>query len=228
MKNVSVVLLEFQNSGNIGAVARSMKNFNLTNLILINPKCDHLEKEGMDRATHAKDILKKAKVLKNIKELKTDYIVGSTAKLGSEYNIPRSPLTPKELSKVLPKNKVAIIIGRESSGLTNEEVSMCDFIVTIPSSKEYPTMNASHAATIIFYELFQELEKNKVGEHIRAAGKKDKEVALQLANEALDRLEFATEEKKKTQKTLWKKILGKSFLTKREIFAVCGFFKKIK
>ncbi|MFH1456264.1 MAG: TrmJ/YjtD family RNA methyltransferase [archaeon] len=228
MKNVFVVLLEFQNSGNIGAIARSMKNFNLTNLILINPKCNHLEKEGLDRATHAKDVLKKAKVLKYIKELETDYIVGSTAKLGSEYNIPRSPLTPKEFSKVLPKNKVAIMIGRENSGLTNEEVSMCDFIVSIPTSKDYPTMNASHAATIIFYELFQELEKNKVGKHIRVAEKKDKEVALQLANEALDRLKFSTEEKKNTQKTLWKKIIGKSFLTKREIFALYGFFKKIK
>ncbi len=226
MQNVTIALVEFQNSGNIGAVARSMKNFGFKNLILINPQCDHLNKEAKDRASHAKEILDNAKIIKQIKDINADYFVGTTAMLGSEYNIPRSPLKPEELKKVLPKNDIVLLIGRESSGLSNEEISLCDFVVTIPTSKEYPTLNAAHATTILLYEISKSAT-NKIGDQIRVAEKKDKEIALELANKSLDQLKFATEEKKNTQKLLWKKIIGKAFLTKREIFALCGFFKKI-
>ena len=57
---ISTILIEPETPGNIGAIARSMKNFDLKNLILINPKCGHLDKEALDRATHAKEILKNA------------------------------------------------------------------------------------------------------------------------------------------------------------------------
>jgi len=224
---ISVALMKPINPGNVGAIARAMKNFELKNLILINPKCSPKHKEAVKRAKHAQEILKKAKIVKNFSYLKRfDYIIGTTSNVGStDYNIPRLPVKPEEL-RIENKNSV-LLFGREDSGLTNEEIMKCDFIVSIPASKKYPVLNISHAATIIFYEMFKHKEENSHS-HIRMAEGKDKDLLLKLVNQSLNRLRFSTPDKKETQKRLWKRVIGKSFLTKREFQAMCGFFKKIK
>lgn len=223
---ISVALIEPINPGNIGAIARIMKNFDLEKLILVNPKCDSKSEEAIKRAKHAQDILKKAKIVKNFDYLKKfDCIVGTTANVGStDYNIPRLPVKPENI-KI--KNNSAIIFGREDSGLTNEEIMECDFVASIPASKKYPVLNISHAAAIIFYELFKQ-KKETSHEHIRMMTNKDKKILLKIIRQSLDRLKFSTTNKKETQKKLWKRMIGKSCLTKREFQAMCGFFKKIK
>ena len=223
---LTIVLIEPISPGNIGAIARAMKNFDLKKLILINPKCNPQSEEATKRAKHAKDILKKAKIVENFDYLKRfDYIIGTSANVGStDYNIPRLPVKPENL-KIKNKNSV-IVFGREDSGLTNEEIMKCDFIVSIPSSKKYQTLNISHAAAIIFYELFKQ-KKETSHEHIRMAVNKDKQILFKLINQSLNKLNFSTPDKKETQKKLWKRIIGKSYLTKREFQAMCGFFKKI-
>ncbi len=224
---VSVALLEPISPGNIGAIARVMKNFGLKELILIRPKCDLKDEEATKRAKHAQDILKKAKIAKSFNYLKKfDCIIGTTANVGStDYNILRLPVKPEEL-KIENKNSV-ILFGREDSGLTNKEILDCDFIVSIPASKQYKTLNISHAAAVIFYELFKQ-KKETSHEHIRMTTNEDKKILLKIINSSLNRLRFSTKDKRETQKKLWRRIVGKSFLTKREFQAMCGFFKKIK
>jgi len=225
---ISVVLIEPKTEGNIGAIARVMKNFGLTNLVLINPKCE-ISIDALSRAKHAKDILEKAKIKKLSYLKRFDYLIATTAMLGTDYNIPRCPITPEQLAgKLLKKAKVGLVFGRESSGLTNKEILMCDFVVNIPASKDYPTMNLSHAASIIFYELFKKSGKRKLDEEITPATKKEKGIILKLVNKALDKMKFQTKEKKETQRVVWKRIVGKAFLTKREAFALIGFFRKLE
>jgi len=226
---ISIILVEPQTEGNIGAVARVMKNFDFKDLVLINPKADHLAREALDRATHAKTILKKAKVKDFSYLSRFDYLIGTTSMIGSDYNIPRSPLTSQQLAEKISKvkGKIGLLIGRESTGLNNEEIKKCDFVVAIPASKKYPTMNVSHAVSIILYELFKKLGKGKINEHINFATKKDKEIILKSINKVLDKIEFSTKEKKETQKIVWKRTIGKGLLTKREAFALIGFFKKL-
>ncbi len=230
MKNIYIVAQEFQTPGNCGALARSMENFGCKSLIFLNPKCDYLSKESMDRATHAKEILKKAKVMKSLDEVKKkfDYVVGTTARIGTDYNISRAPLSPEQFAKILTKKKYAIIIGREDHGLSNEEVKQCDFTVTIPTSPKFQALNVSHAATIILYELFKASNEEKVGSKIQFASGKDKEVLNKIINESIDRMDFNDDYKRDTQKYVWKRVVGKSQLTRREVFALCGFFKKAK
>ena len=154
---ISIVLIEPETAGNIGFIARAMKNFGLKDLVLINPKCK-LDEDAIRFSKHSKNIIKKAKI-KNKSYLKTyDYLIGTTAKLGTGYNIPRTPLSPIQLAEKLSKikkSKIALLFGRESLGLTNKEIELCDFIVSIPTSPKYTTMNISHAASILFYEIFQ-------------------------------------------------------------------------
>ena len=230
---MNIILIEPETPGNIGAIARAMKNFDLKNLFLINPKCDHLSKEALDRATHAKEILKNARIEQFSYLKQFDYLIATTAKLGTDYNIPRSPITPEQLAEKLAKINlknlsIGILIGREGSGLKNKEILAADFIVTIPSSKSYPTLNAAHAATIIFYEIFQKIGKEKVNEHIITATKIEKEIILKKVGNILNKMEFSTEEKKETQRRIWKRILGKSFMTKREAYALLGFLRKLE
>jgi len=224
---IYIVLIEPELSENVGFTARAMKNFGLKNLVLIDPKCS-LDK-AIKTAKHAKDVLKKAKVEKKSYLNKFDYLIGTTSKLGTDYNIPRSPLTPEQLAEKIKdkKNKIAVLFGRESVGLSNKEILKCDFVVTIPASKKYSALNISHAAAIVFYELFK-LKKEKSNSHIVAAAKKEKDVLFKEINKVLERVEFSTKEKKETQKKVWKRVIGKAFLTKREIFALIGFFKKLK
>lgn len=232
---ITVILIEPENPGNTGAVLRSMKNFDFSKIILVDPKFDIDNEELRNRAKWAKDLIKNIKVQKyDMKALRKrfDYLIATTAKIGRDYNILRSPINPEQLaervSDIDKKTSIGIIIGREGPGLNNEEIKMCDFTVTIPTSKKYGTMNVSHAATIILYEISKKLLSENIVSHITPVSQKEKEQMMKLLEYSLDKMEFATEEKKNTQRTLWKKIIGRSFLSKREAYALMGFLKKIK
>ncbi|MBL7051205.1 RNA methyltransferase [Candidatus Woesearchaeota archaeon] len=224
---IHIALIQPETPGNLGAIARAMKNFDLSKLILIDPQCNHLSSEAIARSKHAKELLQTAKIAKSFSYLKKfDCIIGTTAIHGTDYNMPRVALSPEQLAKNIKniKNNVVIVFGREGDGLTNTEIKKCDITVRIPTSEIYPTMNISHAASTIFYELF----KTKKTKEIELASAKDKEVLLKRIDYFLNKFTFTTKEKKETQKIAWKKVLNKSFLTKREIFALFGFFRKLK
>lgn len=230
---ISIILIESQNPGNIGAVARVMKNFDFKELIIINPTCNPLSKEARNRAKFANEILKKAKIVKSFSYLnKFDYIIGTTARLGTDYNIPRVPITPEQLAgKVLEisrKTKIALVLGRETVGLKNEEIAKCDFIVTIPTSKKYPVMNISHALSVLLYELYKKSGENKITDFAAPISANEKKQIMKMINQILKNKEFATEYKRETQRKVWKRIIGKSFMTRREAYALMGFLRKIK
>ncbi len=206
-----------------------MKNFDFDKLVLVNPRCDHKSEEVKNRAKHAQDVLRKAKLVKKIP--KFDYVIGTTAKLGSDYNVNRLPLLPEQLAHKLMKlpNKVSVglLFGREGIGLTNEEIMKCDLIVTIPSSKKYPTLNLSHSVGVILYELFKKSSKETKLDRINPALNIDKKQIMKMLNKILNCLEFSTKEKKDTQKLVWKRVFNKAFLTRREAFVVMGFLRKV-
>ena len=225
--NMDIVLVEPEIAGNVGAIARAMKNFDFYNLVVINPKCDIKSSDAVCRAKNAQDVLSNAKVVASMHKLDYDYRIATTGKLGGDYNIPRTPLTPEELSKKISKlnSKIGLFFGRESHGLTNEEITAMDFIVNIPSSKDYGVLNLSHAVSIILYELFK--HKTDIKNRFKPLEEQDKRLLTSLINEKLDSMEFETESKRRTQKLLWKNIVGKSMLTRREGFALMGFFRRI-
>ena len=223
---ISVVLFEPEHPGNLGAIARSMKNFDFKDLVLINPKCE-ITQETRNRAKHAQDVLDNVRITDESVLKEFDYLIGTTSKVGKDYNIPRVPITPQELAtKIDSSKKIGILIGRESDGLRNDEIEMCDFIVSIPTSTKYYSMNISHAVTIILYELYKVLGENKINKHIIAISKNEKEQINKMVNNALSTMSFRTPEEKETQVKVWKRIVGKSFMTKREAFALIGYFKK--
>lgn len=233
---LTVVLVEPETAGNVGSVARVMKNFGVRQLVLINPKCNPLDGEAYGRAMHARDILKAAEVVKSFSSLKKfDCVVATTAALGSDYNVLRSPITPDQLAQQLSqrfgnhsrKSGVALVFGREGSGLTSSEIGKCDLVVTIPASKKYRALNLSHAVAIVLYELFKPSKSPKLASHIPLASRHEKKLAESMVNEIIASMDFAINSKKETQRLVWQRLINKSFLTRREMYALLGFLRKI-
>ncbi len=225
-----VVLVESETAGNVGAVARVMSNFGFEKLVLINPVCNHLSSEAIARSKHGLNILKNALVTDNRFLDDLDVKIGTSSKVGGVRNVFRTPLNVDRLSKIVPKHnalKIGLIFGRESTGLTNEELMKCDFLVTIPAKKENKTLNLSHAVAIVLYELFSSQDFKTHIDHFELANKDEKRVLLEMVNEILEHLDFTREQNKLTIELVMNRVITKSFLSKKEATTLLAFFRKI-
>ena len=159
--NLTIVLVEPQHPGNIGAVARAMKNMGLGNLVLVNPK-RFPDPQAEWRAAGAVDLLEKSVCFGSLNEAIDGYhvVIGTSART---RNIPWPLLTlrdlPDQLGNYQDDQKVAILFGREDSGLTNEELQSCQLHMQIPSHGSYPALNLAMAVQVVAYELFASKEK---------------------------------------------------------------------
>ena len=157
-KNVFFVLVEPKTPGNIGAAARALKTMGFQNLILVNPG-DHQAPEAQWMAHASEDVLKKAVICPTMKEAVADkHFVVATTQRERSFHLPY--YNPQELAeKIIPltfKHRVALVFGREQTGLTNEEISLCDAVSTIPSHTRHPSLNLAQAVMIYCYEFFRE------------------------------------------------------------------------
>jgi TrmH family RNA methyltransferase len=215
---ISIVLMEPENEGNIGAVARVMANFAQSRLVLVNPKADHLSGPSIARSKHAKEILQEAEVIGVHGLGRFDTLIATTSKLGSDYNLPRSPITPSDLAGILVDDEadIGILFGREGIGLTNAEIKKCDFILTIPSAPDYPALNLSHSVSIVCYELYKAEGEEGLRKRFRSIPAAEKKVILQKLDELFDTFDWKTPDKRRTQELFWKRLISKSVMTKRE------------
>ncbi|MEI6610900.1 MAG: RNA methyltransferase [Deltaproteobacteria bacterium] len=156
-KNISIVLYKPKYAGNIGSVARAAKNMGISNIIVVGT-ADFDREEMQKRSTHlASDVLDQIQYAESINEAlgSFNYIVGTTARLGKARGPFTSPrVIGKSIADISQKNKVALLFGPEDTGLANEELRLCHAVVTIPTSREFTSLNLSHAVMILCYEIF--------------------------------------------------------------------------
>lgn len=219
-------MVEPEIGGNIGFVARAMKNFGLQQLYLVNP-VEGYEEEAKRFASRAKDIVEKAVVVEDLREAieGVDIVIGTTAIAAKRMaNILRTPTPPEELAKsvYLSRGSIALLFGRESTGLRNEELALCDYVVTIPASHLYPTLNVSHAAAIIFYELFK--HQRSIGRE-RAADPRTRELVVERFVDLMTEAGYQQHRIDSASRAL-RNILGRAFVTKREATLILGAFSK--
>ena len=228
-ENIYVVFVECETPGNIGFLARTMANFGLKNLVLINPPT--LTNEAYYQATHGKYIVESAKIYPTLDDFyqsqRIDFKVASTGMAGGSYNLARIPIRPEELGKSMNvSNKIAILFGREGDGLTNKEMSDCDICVSIPTDPTYPIMNISHAAAIIFYELFK--NKHDYGvEGLDESSDLEKEYLIKDMRDLINSLDIP-EHKKRNGLKVFNNIISRAFITAREAHTFKGILRRLK
>jgi len=222
---VRVILLEPEKSGNIGAVARSMKNFNLSDLWIVNPKT-RIDDEARAYSMRGLDILESATIVASFeKALKNvDVVVGtSSVEARSSSNVSRIAITPRQLAERASgtKGTMAVIFGRESTGLSNQELALCDFMVTIPASREYNVLNVATAASIVFYELFHKASVRLVD----LAPQSSKRRLLAQFDQLAERSHLQPHRRRLAQRA-FRNVISRSFISRRETSLLVGVFRK--
>ena len=161
--NIRVVMVETTHPGNIGAAARAMKTMGYQNLYLVKPKI-YPNAEATARAAGADDILTKAVVCDSLEQALQECVtvVASTAR---PRTISHPIFTPREyaskLSEMVKNGPVALVFGRESSGLSNEELELCNVILQIPTNPDFSSLNVASAVQILCYEFIQVLQSGR-------------------------------------------------------------------
>jgi len=216
-----IVLVAPKFEGNVGAIARSMANFSLDELFLVNP-CD-IGDEALSRSKHGKHILENATAVDSLGEaLEGCFLVAGTSGIiaGGDKNYVRAPISARELASRLQDydEKVAILFGREDQGLFQDELSKCDVLVTIPADGEYPVLNISHAAAIVMYEVFQTSSRLKKP---READEVEKAMLFQRFDELLDELDYPEHRRQRTS-VMFRRMMGRAVPTKWEFYTIMG------
>ena len=155
LDNLCIVMVQTSHPGNIGAAARAMKTMGVTDLRLIQPK-DFNSPQTKAMASGADSILESATLVSTLSEALADcqIVIGTSAR--SERSLPWPQLTARECGEfVAPRltgQKVALVFGRERTGLTNEELAQCQYLTHIPMAVDYYSLNIAAAIQLYCYE----------------------------------------------------------------------------
>ncbi|MCU0799416.1 MAG: RNA methyltransferase [Candidatus Thermoplasmatota archaeon] len=221
------ILVEPKYQGNIGSVARCARNFSLDGLILVNPP--PLEDEAYAYAMHGKGMLLNAVTVSTFQEAVSmvDSSVGSSGISDSaERCYQRNPMTPEEMVRWARRapGSIGIVLGREDKGLLREELERCDLLVTVPADPGYPVLNLSHAACLLFYELYKARGSGH-SRNARGIYRREKEVLL----EHYDKLMHASgvpPHKVPISRTNFRRMISRATLNYREFNSLMGTFSR--
>ena len=196
------ILVKPQLGENIGACARSMKNFGFTNLNIVSPKFIFPNHKTKATSVGAYDVIDNAKVFNNTEEAveKFDTIISFSAR---KRDINKKHITMSDFYKILnskKSGKFGLMFGPEASGLSNKDLSYSNFILQIPTSKKFKSLNLSHSVTIICFEIIRFLKKNlfnKKGKKIKVSSKSNIISFINHLTKLLESKEFFNPKEKK-------------------------------
>ena len=228
----AVAIVDAGTSGNVGTIARAMKNFGFEDLLLVDPPYLGRDSEAYGFAGQARE-----NVLPDARELTFDdlvsefHTVGFTAITNEDATShTRFPFrTPAELGDSLAAvdAPTALVFGRERVGLTNDELARIDEVASIPASADYPVMNLGQAATVALYELrnlaMGETQLPDVERH--RADEESIEQFYEHAAEFLEAVDYPEEKREKTMRML-RRMLGRTHPTGREVSTVHGLLRR--
>lgn len=231
---IRIVLVEPEHPGNIGAAARAMKTMGLEELHLVKP-ARFPDPQADWRAAGAIDIVANAGVHEDLHSVLKDcgYIVGTTAR---DRHVPWPILSPEELGQSLVQRQgselpVAILFGRETNGLTNEELLGCNHHVRIPASETYGSLNLAMAVQIVAYEILKaSLDPDFTVEEWDRPLAKSSDVVLMLQHweRVCDRTGFFTEGGSRHAMSRFRRMFNRLELDETEVKLVRGVLSHIE
>jgi tRNA/rRNA methyltransferase len=232
LDNIAIVLVEPREPGNIGAAARAMANMGLSRLVLVRAP-DHLVADAFKMALAARPILEAAVVADDLAWALAGFgfVAGTTRRAGSGR---RGRVTPRQLAAELPgiaaANDVAILFGREESGLTNEELRYCQRLVTIPSSEGFGSLNLSQSVLAIAYEIFLAAGAPPSGSltaKARRAPTADLEGLYGQMERILLEIGYLDPVNPARMMRVFRRLLGRAGPDAREVKALRGIFRQV-
>ena len=229
---IAVAVVGAETPGNIGTIARGMKNFGLSELYLVDPPELDPDGEAYGFAGHAReDVLPSAETVEFDYLVENFYTVACTATTNEdETKHLRYPFVePADLADELHglDADVCLVFGRERIGLTNDEVVRLDRILSIPANAEYPVLNLAQAATIVLYEL-RELtvsETQHPSESHPRADEQHIEGLYETFGEFLEQAGHPQARREKTER-MFRRLIGRAHPTGREARTLRGVFRR--
>ncbi|MCF2135730.1 MAG: RNA methyltransferase [Candidatus Thorarchaeota archaeon] len=226
-----VVLVEPESPGNVGFVARVLANFGVSELRIVGPDVRD-EDYAIMFAVHAKTILESSEIHTSLESAikDTDSAWAATARYGGYNSVSRALVPLPELPNPTLYGRVALVFGRESAGLTNEEIAQCDLSFTIPVSEQYSSMNLSHAVAVTLYSLFERynVADSSTPRPIQVPStKEEREQVCKFFDEIVDELPLK-DFRRPIAKQVFRNIMGRAYMTGREVATMTGTTRKIR
>lgn len=232
---LDLVLVRPKEDGNVGAAARVARNFGADRLVLVAPRARG-GAEARRRAMGGLPLLEGARTVRSFEEAVegVDLVVGTTdLSTGRSTAYLRRSVSPERLGEMLLRveGRVALVFGPEDNGLARDELHQCDLLVHIPSRREFPTLNLSHAVGVVLYAVHRAKgpdapETTPAPEPLRLNGK-EKEIFLRRIGEILARTGYPRH-KRKGLVLLFRRVLGRSAPTEAEYRMMLGFLKSVE
>ena len=229
--NISFILHKPQLSENIGACARAMKNFDFQKMIVVDPKPIFPNDKILATSVGAKDVINKSKTFKDLKSaLKNIDIVIATSARFRNKNIKHIQL--EDLKKIDFKKKIAFLFGSEASGLSNNEISYCNYTLQIPTNPKFKSLNLSHSLIIIAHYTSSILKSKTLkffkSSKVKTATKREILGLTDLCIKNLDEINFfRPKEKKPIMLENLRNIFYRMELSSKEIRILSGVFASL-
>ncbi len=226
--DVTVVCVGTSHPGNVGAIARGAANFGVTDLRFVAPRCDIRSNDALARAVHAHESLQNARVVDTLEEAISDVslTVGTTARTTTaDKRYLRKTLDVRDWVDSVQHldGKIALVFGREDTGLTAEEVNQLDQLVTVPTA-DYNSLNLAHAVSLLCYETWRIRAANITAERTLEPG------TLHRMNKAWDDIIESTERRewrREVAQSIWRKIIGRSQPSDYEVHNIMGILGNV-
>lgn len=230
LTNLRVIMVRPRGSGNIGSVARAMKNVGAKELAIVGTaRTQSFWAKAM--AVHGRDILGEARCYESIRAAIADctLVVGTTCRAG----LYRSHCqTPREVAPAIVaaarKDKVALLFGPEDHGLSNKDLEHCQQLITIPSHPEYQSLNVAQAAVICLYEFYLASLAPAENSGIERAQAEDIERLFDIMRNSLLKIGFLDSENPDHMLLAFRRIFGRNGLEAKDVRILTGMFRQIE
>ncbi len=230
--NIRIVMVGTTHAGNIGSVARVMKNMGLKRLVLVDAVSSGPDSDAFPMASGSYEIVEQAETYPDLSSALSDslMVIGTSARLGQKRTSGRTPeeLLP-EIIESAGKGYVSIVFGRESRGLTNEEMKLCTHHLIIPTDSKFASMNVAQSVAVITYEIFKHISQPKgfqARKFVPAANESREEMYRHI-EDILVKAKFADQANPLRIMRDVRRILNSAQLDERDVKIVRGIFRKI-
>jgi tRNA/rRNA methyltransferase len=230
LANIRVILVRPRGSGNIGSVARAMKNVGARELAIVGQaRTRSFWARAM--AVHGREILSAAQSYATIREAIADccLVVGTTCRSGLYRKHSQTPreLAPKMFTAT-KNGKVALIFGPEDHGLSNKDLEHCQLLLTIPTYPDYPSLNVAQAAVICLYELYLASLTDQENADIKRADAEQIERLFDIMRNSLLKIGFLDSENPEHMLLAFRRIFGRAGLEEKDVRILTGMFRQIE